>query len=140
MSCGYVLCSPMTKWPTEPGSVSISLVLAFRSLMASTANALSDLRVTLHLHPIHYTLVPHPYTLHPRPADEAKRDALVVKILMRQLFVALKQLHGIGVVHRDIKPASAEPSSCCPLGSIVVDHHSKSMMLSECIRNRESKM
>ncbi len=33
-----------------------------------------------------------------------KRAALVVKVVMKQLFVALKRLHAMGIVHRDIKP------------------------------------
>jgi len=33
-----------------------------------------------------------------------KRASLVVKVIMKQLFVALKRLHGMGIVHRDIKP------------------------------------
>ena len=39
-----------------------------------------------------------------RPGDEVKRASLVVKVVMKQLFVALKRLHGMGIVHRDIKP------------------------------------
>ncbi len=39
-----------------------------------------------------------------RPGDEVKRASLVVKVIMKQLFVALKRLHGMGIVHRDIKP------------------------------------
>lgn len=39
-----------------------------------------------------------------RTSDVAKRDALMVKILMRKVFVALERLHSIGIVHRDVKP------------------------------------
>ena len=50
-----------------------------------------------------------------RPGDDVKRAALVVKVVMKQLFVALKRLHAMGIVHRDIKPVQGVR---CPAGSI----------------------
>lgn len=38
------------------------------------------------------------------PSDPEVRDAMVVKALMRQVFVSLRRLHRMGIVHRDVKP------------------------------------
>jgi serine/threonine protein kinase len=38
------------------------------------------------------------------PKDKEKREAAVVKAIMRKIFVNLKRLHGMGIVHRDVKP------------------------------------
>lgn len=40
------------------------------------------------------------------PANEAdeKRDALVVKAIMKRLLTGMERLHSLGIVHRDIKP------------------------------------
>jgi hypothetical protein len=39
-----------------------------------------------------------------RPKDKEKREAAVVRAIMRKIFVNLKRLHGMGIVHRDVKP------------------------------------
>eukprot|EP00884_Botryococcus_braunii_P004291 jgi/Botrbrau1/13863/Bobra.0056s0096.1 len=36
--------------------------------------------------------------------DPVKREALIVKAIMRKLLVAIERLHSMGIVHRDIKP------------------------------------
>lgn len=35
---------------------------------------------------------------------DEKRDALVVKAIMRKLLTGMERLHSLGIVHRDIKP------------------------------------
>jgi len=36
--------------------------------------------------------------------DQEKRDHETIKVVLRQIFVALRSIHGSGIVHRDIKP------------------------------------
>nr|XP_029153453.1 serine/threonine-protein kinase STN8, chloroplastic-like [Arachis hypogaea] len=38
--------------------------------------------------------------------DSSKRDALIIKQIMRQMIISLKKIHDSGIVHRDIKPAN----------------------------------
>eukprot|EP00899_Mesostigma_viride_P002154 jgi/Mesvir1/1193/Mv17685-RA.1 len=40
------------------------------------------------------------------PADQRgpEREAAIIKAIMKQILLALKKLHGIGIVHRDMKP------------------------------------
>ncbi|XP_041025201.1 serine/threonine-protein kinase STN8, chloroplastic [Juglans microcarpa x Juglans regia] len=38
--------------------------------------------------------------------DSVKRDALIIKQIMRQIITSLKKIHNTGIVHRDIKPAN----------------------------------
>ncbi|MED6163310.1 Serine/threonine-protein kinase stn8, chloroplastic [Stylosanthes scabra] len=38
--------------------------------------------------------------------DSSKRDALIIKQIMRQMVTSLKKIHDTGIVHRDIKPAN----------------------------------
>ncbi len=37
-------------------------------------------------------------------ADAEKRDAAVVRTVLRKLLKGLRRLHSLGIVHRDIKP------------------------------------
>ncbi|KAJ0975474.1 hypothetical protein J5N97_017439 [Dioscorea zingiberensis] len=38
--------------------------------------------------------------------DSVKRNALIIKQIMRQIVTSLKKIHDTGIVHRDIKPAN----------------------------------
>lgn len=38
--------------------------------------------------------------------DSIKRNALIIKQIMRQIITSLKKIHDTGIVHRDIKPAN----------------------------------
>lgn len=38
--------------------------------------------------------------------DSVKRNALIIKQIMRQIITSLKKIHNTGIVHRDIKPAN----------------------------------
>lgn len=38
-----------------------------------------------------------------RVADEERRDLLVIREILRQILLGLKELHSIGIVHRDVK-------------------------------------
>lgn len=38
--------------------------------------------------------------------DSLKRNALIIKQIMRQIITSLKRIHDTGIVHRDIKPAN----------------------------------
>lgn len=38
--------------------------------------------------------------------DAIKRNALIIKQVMRQIITSLKKIHDTGIVHRDIKPAN----------------------------------
>ena len=38
--------------------------------------------------------------------DSIKRNALIIKQIMRQIISSLKKIHDTGIVHRDIKPAN----------------------------------
>lgn len=51
-----------------------------------------------------------------RPREQEKRDAKVVKEVMRQIFISLKRLHGMGIVHRDVKPVRSEKAPLPLLG------------------------
>jgi hypothetical protein len=57
-----------------------------------------------------------------RPKDKEKREAAVVKAIMRKIFVNLKRLHGMGIVHRDVKPVSDMPRSMFMTTSWACDH------------------
>ncbi len=51
-----------------------------------------------------------------RPREQEKRDAKVVKEVMRQIFISLKRLHGMGIVHRDVKPVRSQKAPLPLLG------------------------
>ena len=36
--------------------------------------------------------------------DDVKRQAAVVRVIMRKLFTGLKRIHSLGLVHRDVGP------------------------------------
>ncbi|ESW12059.1 hypothetical protein PHAVU_008G081300 [Phaseolus vulgaris] len=38
--------------------------------------------------------------------DSSKRNALIIKQIMRQIITSLKKIHDTGIVHRDLKPAN----------------------------------
>ncbi|KAK2405773.1 serine/threonine-protein kinase PEPKR2 [Trifolium repens] len=38
--------------------------------------------------------------------DSSRRNALIIKQIMRQIITSLKKIHDTGIVHRDIKPAN----------------------------------
>ena len=38
--------------------------------------------------------------------DAIKRNALVIKQVMRQIITSLKKIHDTGIIHRDIKPSN----------------------------------
>lgn len=38
--------------------------------------------------------------------DSIRRDALIIKQIMRQIITSLKRIHNTGIVHRDIKPSN----------------------------------
>lgn len=38
--------------------------------------------------------------------DSAKRNALIIKQIMRQIITSLRKIHDTGIVHRDVKPAN----------------------------------
>lgn len=39
-----------------------------------------------------------------REVDTVRRDAAIIKAIMRKMLVAMEKLHSLGIVHRDIKP------------------------------------
>jgi len=38
--------------------------------------------------------------------DTSKRNALIIKQIMRQIITSLRKIHDTGIVHRDVKPAN----------------------------------